>query len=67
MQFYGIHFMHPFKQYNRQCLKKSIKHILPPTKLLILMHVRNTIKLHVRLHEDEHLDVRNMKKTLQLN
>jgi hypothetical protein len=41
-------------------------HIFPSTRLLVWMHERNTIKLHVSkiLPEDGHVDVRNMSKTL---
>jgi hypothetical protein len=49
VQFYGISFMHPLSNLvdGRMCLM-SIKHILPSTRLLIWMHERNTIKLHVQ-------------------
>jgi hypothetical protein len=33
--------------------KKSIKHILPPSRLLIWMHERNTKKLHVQGVSDQ--------------
>jgi len=36
MQFYGISVMQPYK------------HILPSTRMLIRMHERNTIKLHLQ-------------------
>jgi len=47
----------------RMCL--CIQHILPSTRLLTWMHERNIIKLHVQAFlRMEHLDVRNMSKTL---
>ena len=57
MQFCGIYFMHPITSLvdGRNCLKSGqwqdvldIKHILPLTRLLIRMHERNAIKLHVQ-------------------
>jgi hypothetical protein len=49
VQFYGISFMHPFKQSGRWQDVFLIKHILPSTRLLIRMHERNIIKLHVQV------------------
>jgi len=55
MQFYGISFMHSYKQ----CGRWKIVHILPPTRLLIWMHEIACTSLP----EDEHWDVRNTQKT----
>ena len=55
MQFYGISFMHPYKQsatcqdmsgYVRIC---CIKHILTSTSLLKRMHKKITLKLDVQV------------------
>jgi len=49
MQFCVISFMHPYKQSGRWQDVLDIKHILPSTRLLIWMHERNIIKLHVQV------------------
>ena len=68
IQFYGISVMHPYKQQSGQW-QDVLQHILPSTRLLIWMHERNTYHKTActSLPEDEHLDVRNMLKTLELN
>ena len=43
---------------------KRINYVLPSTRMFMWMHERNTTKLCTSLPEDEHLDVRNMSKTL---
>jgi len=48
IQFYGISVMHPYKQQSGQW-QDVLQHILPSTRLLIWMHDRNTIKLHVQV------------------
>jgi len=54
MQFYGIYFMHPYKHSGHW-----------QDVLLIWMHETNAIKLLVQVFlRKEHLDVRNISKTL---
>jgi len=49
MQFYAISFIHPYKQSGRWQDVFDIKHILLSTRLLIWIHERYTIKLHVQV------------------
>jgi len=49
MQFYDISFMRQYKQSGRWQDVLDIKHILPSTRLLILTHERNIIKLHAQV------------------
>jgi len=67
MQFYGISFMHPYKESGwwQDVLKVSSTSCLRSDCLYGCMKYPNIAR--ISLPEDEHLDVRNMLKTLQLN
>ena len=67
MQFYGISFMHPYKESGwwQDVLKVSSTSCLRPDCLYGCMKYHKTACKS--LPQDEHLDVRNMSKTIQLN
>ena len=69
LQFYGIFYIHPSKQSDRcRDVFDAVSNIPTSTRLLIRMNEKSTIKTAcTNIPEDEHLVVRNMSNTIQLN
>jgi len=69
LQLYGIFYIHPSKQSDRcRNVFDAVSNIPTSTRLLIRMNENNYYKTAcTNLPEDEHLFVRNMSNTIQLN